>query len=112
VNLTFDNGKAFFDILLQSEDEGSKIESCTLPMPGDHNVSNALAAVAVARHLGMKRDQIREALAGFAGVNRRFTKVGEVLGGVTIIDAAGALLVADDVGNVVWRVTGSADRPQ
>jgi len=89
VNLTFDNGKAFFDIMLQNEDEGSKIEGCTLPMPGDHNVSNALAAVAVARHLGMKRDQIREALAGFAGVNRRFTKVGEVLGGVTIIDDYG-----------------------
>jgi UDP-N-acetylmuramate--alanine ligase len=57
-------------------------------MPGDHNVSNALAAVAVARHLGMKREEIREALAGFAGVNRRFTKVGEVQG-VTIIDDYG-----------------------
>jgi UDP-N-acetylmuramate--alanine ligase len=89
VNLTFENGKAFFDILLQNEDEGSKIEGCTLPMPGDHNVSNALAAVAVARHLGMKREEIREALAGFAGVNRRFTKVGEVLGGVTVIDDYG-----------------------
>jgi UDP-N-acetylmuramate--alanine ligase len=89
VNLKFENGKAFFDVLLQNEEEGSKIEGCTLPMPGDHNVSNALAAVAVARHLGMKRDQIREALAGFAGVNRRFTRVGEVLGGVTVIDDYG-----------------------
>ncbi|MFN4193492.1 MAG: UDP-N-acetylmuramate--L-alanine ligase [Tabrizicola sp.] len=85
-NLRYDNGTAHFDILLQSE--GSSIEGCTLPMPGDHNVSNALAAVAVARHLGMKRDEIREALAGFAGVNRRFTKVGEV-NGVTIIDDYG-----------------------
>ncbi|MFN4203964.1 MAG: UDP-N-acetylmuramate--L-alanine ligase [Tabrizicola sp.] len=86
VNLTYENGTARFDVLLQSE--GSSIEGCTLPMPGDHNVSNALAAVAVARHLGMKRDEIREALAGFAGVNRRFTKVGEV-NGVTIIDDYG-----------------------
>ena len=39
------------------------IEGCTLPMPGDHNVSNALSAIAVARHLGMKKDEIREALA-------------------------------------------------
>jgi len=54
-------------------------------MPGDHNVSNALAAVAVARHLGMKLDEIREALAAFGGVNRRFTRVGQVAG-VTIID--------------------------
>jgi UDP-N-acetylmuramate--alanine ligase len=87
--LRFENGKALFDIQLQNEEEGSKIESCTVPMPGDHNVSNALAAVAVARHLGMKKSEIREALAGFAGVNRRFTKVGEVLGGVTIIDDYG-----------------------
>jgi UDP-N-acetylmuramate--alanine ligase len=87
--LRFENGKAMFDIQLQNEEEGSRIEGCTLPMPGDHNVSNALAAVAVARHLGMKRAEIREALAGFAGVNRRFTKVGEVLGGVTVIDDYG-----------------------
>ncbi len=86
--LRFENGKAHFDILLQGEGEGSIIENCTLPMPGDHNVSNALAAVAVARHLGMKKEEIREALAGFAGVNRRFTKVGEV-GGVAIIDDYG-----------------------
>jgi len=57
-------------------------------MPGDHNVSNALSAVAVARHLGMGMDAIRTALAGFGGVNRRFTRVGEV-GGVTIIDDYG-----------------------
>ncbi len=88
VNLRFEKGVAHFDILLQNEPEGSKIEGCTLPMPGDHNVSNALAAVAVARHLGMKRAEIREALAGFAGVNRRFTKVGEWRG-VTIIDDYG-----------------------
>ncbi len=85
-NLTYENGVAHFDIALQSED--ALIEGCTLPMPGDHNVSNALAAVAVARHLGMKKDEIREALAGFAGVNRRFTKVAEV-NGVTIIDDYG-----------------------
>ncbi|MEI4473383.1 UDP-N-acetylmuramate--L-alanine ligase [Frigidibacter sp. MR17.24] len=87
VNLRYDKGVAQFDILLQSED--GMIEGCTLPMPGDHNVSNALAAVAVARHLGMKKDEIREALAKFGGVNRRFTKVGEVLGGVTVIDDYG-----------------------
>jgi UDP-N-acetylmuramate--alanine ligase len=88
VGLRFENGKSHFDILLQHEGEGSKIEGCTLPMPGDHNVSNALAAVAVARHLGMKRAEIREALAGFAGVNRRFTRVGEWRG-VPIIDDYG-----------------------
>ena len=86
INLTYKGGIAHFDIALQSEDR--VIEGCTLPMPGDHNVSNALSAVAVARHLGMKLDEIRTALHEFKGVNRRFTKVGEV-GGVTIIDDYG-----------------------
>jgi len=86
VNLTYRKGVAHFDVALQAE--GQVIEGCTLPMPGDHNVSNALAAVAVARHLGMTKAQIRAALAKFGGVNRRFTKVGEV-NGVTVIDDYG-----------------------
>ncbi|WP_253279540.1 UDP-N-acetylmuramate--L-alanine ligase [Loktanella sp. 3ANDIMAR09] len=86
INLTYEGGKAHFDIALQSEDD--VITGCVLPMPGDHNVSNALSAVAVARHLGMTKAQIRAALAGFGGVNRRFTLVGEV-GGITIIDDYG-----------------------
>ncbi|WP_114286623.1 UDP-N-acetylmuramate--L-alanine ligase [Candidatus Halocynthiibacter alkanivorans] len=86
INLTYKSGVAHFDVALQAED--MLIEGCSLPMPGDHNVSNALSAVAVARHLGMKVDEIRGALASFAGVNRRFTKVGEV-NGVTIIDDYG-----------------------
>ena len=88
VNLTYVDGVAHFDVALQGEGEGAVIKGMTLPMPGDHNVSNALSAIAVARHLGMKRDEIREALAGFAGVNRRFTRVG-VVNGVTIIDDYG-----------------------
>ncbi|SHG61666.1 UDP-N-acetylmuramate--L-alanine ligase [Cognatiyoonia sediminum] len=86
VNLTYKAGVAHFDIALQTE--GLVIEDCELPMPGDHNVSNALSAVAVARHLGMKVNEIKAALKNFGGVNRRFTKVGEV-DGVTIIDDYG-----------------------
>ncbi|MCV3273897.1 UDP-N-acetylmuramate--L-alanine ligase [Roseobacter sinensis] len=86
VNLRYEAGVAHFDIALQAE--GIVIEECSLPMPGDHNVSNALSAVAVARHLGMKGEQIRAALAKFGGVNRRFTRVGDV-DGVTIIDDYG-----------------------
>jgi len=86
VNLRYERGVAHFDIALQADE--TVIEGCTLPMPGDHNVSNALAAVAVARHLGMTGAEIRDALAKFGGVNRRFTKVAEV-NGVTIIDDYG-----------------------
>ena len=86
VNLHYKAGVAHFDIQFQSED--ITIKDCSLPMPGDHNVSNALAAGAVSRHLGIKGEEIRAALAGFGGVNRRFTKVGEV-DGVSIIDDYG-----------------------
>ncbi len=86
VNLRYAKGVAHFDIALQAEE--TVIEGCTLPMPGDHNVSNALAAVAVARHLGMKATDIRAALAEFGGVNRRFTRVGEA-NGITVIDDYG-----------------------
>ncbi len=86
INLTYKAGVAHFDVALQVEDR--VIEGCSLPMPGDHNVSNALSAVAVAHHLGMSDDDIRSSLANFKGVNRRFTKVGEV-DGITIIDDYG-----------------------
>ncbi|CUH76092.1 UDP-N-acetylmuramate--L-alanine ligase [Tropicibacter naphthalenivorans] len=86
VNLRYEKGVAHFDVDFQVE--GVRIEGCTLPMPGDHNVSNALSAIAVAHHLGMSGEEIRAALAAFGGVNRRFTKVGEV-NGVTIIDDYG-----------------------
>lgn len=82
-NLRHGKGVARFDVMLQSE--GKAIEGCALPMPGEHNVSNALAAIAVARHLGVRRDIIRDALENFKGVNRRFTRVGE-WNGATIVD--------------------------
>ena len=86
VNLTYKAGIAHFDVMFQAT--GERIEGCVLPMPGDHNVSNALSAVAVARHLGVPLDVIRAGLAAFKGVNRRFTKVG-TRGGATIIDDYG-----------------------
>ncbi|NCX82749.1 MAG: UDP-N-acetylmuramate--L-alanine ligase [Rhodobacteraceae bacterium] len=86
VNLTYSGGSAHFDVEFQ-EDE-TAIRGLRLPMTGDHNVSNVLSAIAVARHLGMKEAEIKSALENFKGVNRRFTKVGEV-DGVTIIDDYG-----------------------
>ncbi len=80
-NLRYENGAAFFDVVLKDR----RIGGLTLPMPGDHNISNALAAIATALHLGVNASEIRTSLAGFSGVNRRFTRVG-VIDGVTIID--------------------------
>jgi UDP-N-acetylmuramate--alanine ligase len=53
-----------------------------LPMLGAHNVQNALAAIAVGVEMDVGENVIREALAGFKGVKRRFTRVGET-GGIT-----------------------------
>ncbi|MCY3872711.1 MAG: UDP-N-acetylmuramate--L-alanine ligase [Rhodobacteraceae bacterium] len=83
LNLAFDNGTAVFDLHLRNED--LLVEDMRLPMLGEHNVSNSLAAIAVARHLGLDIAQIREALGVFRGVNRRFTHVGTV-NGVDVID--------------------------
>jgi UDP-N-acetylmuramate--alanine ligase len=85
VNVALDSSGAVFDVEIGA---GERIESLTLPIIGRHNVLNAVAALAVARELGVSEDAIRSGLAGFAGVRRRFTTVGEV-GGVRIIDDYG-----------------------
>ena len=80
-NLHYKGGKAFFDVAMKV----GSIKGLELPMPGDHNVLNATAAIATALHLGVTAEEIKVALKGFGGVNRRFTRVG-VVDGVTIID--------------------------
>lgn len=64
------------------------IANMFMPMPGIHNVLNALAGISVALQLGMEDETIRQALAKFSGVKRRFTKTGEV-NNITIIDDYG-----------------------
>ena len=78
-----------FDVSIRQRD-GSyrRIEGIELPMPGRHNVQNALAAVAVAVEMGCPDATIQSGFAKFHGVKRRFTKVGEVAG-ATVIDDYG-----------------------
>ena len=79
-------GGNLFDAVHRAR-EGSQrtIGNIALPMPGRHNVQNALAAIAVAAELGCSDETIRAAFARFGGVRRRFTRVGEV-GGASVID--------------------------
>jgi UDP-N-acetylmuramate--alanine ligase len=64
------------------------IRDIELPMPGRHNVQNALAAIGVAVELGIPDETIARGFARFHGVKRRFTKVGE-FEGTTVIDDYG-----------------------
>jgi UDP-N-acetylmuramate--alanine ligase len=88
VNVTFSQGASHFDAVFRDRRKGTEITltDLRLPMPGEHNVSNAIAAIAVARELGVATDAIRNALNGFGGVKRRFTRVGEWKGAAIIDD--------------------------
>lgn len=60
----------------------------TMPMVGDHNIRNALAAIAIAQEMGVEPDVLKRALMNFSGVKRRFTRTG-VVNDVTIVDDYG-----------------------
>ena len=81
-------GSRFDAVVLERDGERRTIPGIHLPMPGKHNVQNALAAVAVAIELGIPDDSIITGFERFEGVKRRFTKVGEVDGAVVIDDYA------------------------
>ncbi len=83
-NPVFSGLSVGFDV----EHRGQSLGQFEVRMPGNHNVLNALATIAVADELRVDRDQVRAALRTFEGVQRRFSIVGEV-GGVTIIDDYG-----------------------
>jgi UDP-N-acetylmuramate--alanine ligase len=79
-----------FDVVVSDRPTGRRrtIHDLFLPMFGDHNVQNSLAAIAVAAEMGLDDAVVRTSLANFKGVRRRFTKTGE-WNGVAIIDDYG-----------------------
>lgn len=92
-NVTPIPGGNRFDVALRQRDGSfQRIEGIELPMPGRHNVQNALAAIGVAVEMGCAHATIQNGFAKFGGVKRRFTKVGEIAvdgGTVTVIDDYG-----------------------
>jgi UDP-N-acetylmuramate--alanine ligase len=90
VDISHAGGISLFTITLRDRAGQSvrEIKNVALPMPGRHNALNATAAIAVAHELGVDDNRIREALANFGGVRRRFTRTG-MWNGVTIIDDYG-----------------------
>jgi UDP-N-acetylmuramate--alanine ligase len=78
-----------FDVSLRNRlGEVRTVGGIELPMPGRHNVQNALAAIGVAAELGIPDEVIARGFERFGGVKRRFTRVGEI-DGATVIDDYG-----------------------
>ncbi|MEZ5655670.1 MAG: UDP-N-acetylmuramate--L-alanine ligase [Sphingobium sp.] len=84
-----------FDVQVRERD-GSvrRIEGIEMPMPGRHNVQNAMAAIGVALHMGIDDATIQTGFGKFGGVKRRFTKVGEIA-----VSGGGKAMVIDDYGH-------------
>jgi UDP-N-acetylmuramate--alanine ligase len=76
-----EGGRTVFTV----RERGRVLGEARLDAPGLHNVRNALAAVAVARHLGAEWEAIARGLASYAGVSRRFEAIGEAAG-VRVVD--------------------------
>ena len=89
-NIRLDGRGSHFDAIIADRIGGQErlLGDLFLPMYGEHNVQNSLAALAVAEELGLGDDVVRASLSNFTGVRRRFTKTGE-WNGVTIIDDYG-----------------------
>jgi len=88
--LVMDKLGSTFEVVVtdRSKNRTRKMGPFRLPMLGQHNVQNALAAVAIAIEMDVDEHTLKSAFAGFRGVKRRFTKTGEA-NGVTVIDDYG-----------------------
>ncbi len=89
-DLRFEDGRMCFSVDRRDRITGETetMEDLAITMPGEHNVSNATAAVAVARAIGIDAAAIRKGLLSFGGVSRRFTLTG-TWNGVSIYDDYG-----------------------
>ena len=87
-NVTPVLGGSRFDAVILGREGERRTIGIHVPIPGRHNVQNALAAIAVALELGISDEAIVAGFERFEGVKRRFTHVGEVDGAMVIDDYA------------------------
>lgn len=94
-NVRADAGRMHFDcVRTNGSPDTTERFPVTLNLPGEHNVRNALAAIAVATEVGAGDTAIQKALAEFTGVGRRFQRYGEVG-----LPAGGQFTLIDDYGH-------------
>ncbi|SJZ35584.1 UDP-N-acetylmuramate--L-alanine ligase [Selenihalanaerobacter shriftii] len=68
--------------------QGKKLGKLKLNVPGEHNLTNALATIGIGLHIGLNFEEINSALEEFIGVGRRFEKKGSYRGAVIVDDYA------------------------
>ncbi len=90
INVVAGIGGVVFDVVIADRKSGETqtFEKIELPMFGNHNIQNALAAIAIGAEMGIAEAVLRRAMAGFEGVKRRFTRTG-IIDDITIIDDYG-----------------------
>jgi UDP-N-acetylmuramate--alanine ligase len=89
---------------------GESLGRFTVRMPGHHNILNALSVIAVADELEVPLDAVREAIASFHGVQRRFTVVGQPV--IEREGEKGDVMVIDDYGHHPAEVEATLDAAQ
>lgn len=88
MRLAMDGTRFDVSVTDRKHDHSYVISDFHLPVIGQHNVQNSLAAIAIGVQLGFGEDVMRKAIGKFAGVKRRFTRTGTV-NGITIVDDYG-----------------------
>lgn len=92
VNVRHDDGKMHFTVM--NGDGTRHVMDVTLNLPGEHNVLNALAAIAIGLEVGATEPAIAQALADFSGVGRRFQRYGDIA-----LAQGGTFTLVDDYGH-------------
>jgi len=75
INVIKKKNYSIFDLKIKLIRKNIRIQNIKVNLLGDHNITNATAAIAVALNIGIKIDTIKIALKKFSGIQRRFTKV-------------------------------------
>ena len=85
-NIVFDNN-GFYEFDVYNKEK--YLDKIKLSVPGIHNVSNALACIALCYHYGIDIKSIKNALLKFTGAHRRFEFKGKINGGASVYDDYG-----------------------
>ncbi len=84
-NVRKNQNGTIFDVRIRNSGQEIILHDFHTPFFGDHNIRNALSAIAMANELNISNDIVRTTISGFTGVGRRFTHVGNI-SGVKVID--------------------------